>query len=158
MKSSPRPDSMYLAYSAMDLDTGAITATEIYHADQSDSATLEPHLSVRCDGCSGLRDKRVTQPTRSRDYFTGRLRVFSDALLVTACAVAICAILSPTGDFGTSAALSFTRQLLAKQVIDRERHFSRQSPDLWLFGNLKRSGNQRTSASPRGTLIVRPLW
>jgi transposase len=35
----------YKAENAVDLDTGAITAAEIYHADQADSATLEDTLT-----------------------------------------------------------------------------------------------------------------
>ena len=36
----------YKAENAVDLDTGAITAAEIYHADQADSATLEDTLTL----------------------------------------------------------------------------------------------------------------
>ena len=51
----------YKAENAVDLDTEAITAAEIYHADQADSATLEDTLSFAVGQIAEVTGESLTQ-------------------------------------------------------------------------------------------------
>lgn len=57
----------YKAEHVVDLDTGAIVAAELYHADEADTATLRPSLEAARENVTVVRDEAKTEERRDDD-------------------------------------------------------------------------------------------